>query len=463
MSAFPEDPPTRAPVDPRPLRPVAPEFVTRWVHAWFRRVEERTVRSRAERVPLSTDRPAVVFLTRSVFGAGGTIRTVLTAANYLASVGYSVEILCLLKPQDRSFFEIDPRVRIRTLLDERSRSPRLLARLVRTLLAPRVLPLRALDRWRSVLTNPEDVIIRRTSLLTDVLMVRALQRLPPCVLVATRPSLNVAAARFATGAARTLGQEHLSLPSRSSQLREWMLASYDQLDAVAVLTEADLRDFAELLRGPQVVRVPNGLPALPEEVSDGSSDVLSAVGRLDAQKGFDLLIPAFAAIAERFPTWTLRIYGDGGQRPVLERLIEQTGLQERVVLMGTTNRVASELARSSLFVLSSRYEGFGMVLLEAMGAGLPIVSFDCPRGPAELVDDEIGILVPPEDVPGLSDALAQLMADPGRRRALAAASRARAKEHLVDHETGRQWQAVLAQLAALPGPEPGPLPAGPSQ
>ena len=143
-----------------------------------------------------------------------------------------------------------------------------------------------------------------------------------------------------------------------------------------------------------------------------------AMGRLEAQKGFDLLIDAFGRLAVDFPDWGLAILGEGSLRSVLSHQIAALGLGDRIQLPGITDCPAATLRRGDLFVLSSRYEGFGLALVEAMAVGLPVIATDCPSGPSEIVHPgEDGLLVPPENVGALARAMAQLMADATERAA----------------------------------------------
>lgn len=148
-----------------------------------------------------------------------------------------------------------------------------------------------------------------------------------------------------------------------------------------------------------------------------------AMGRLDPAKGFDLLLRAFARLHARFPDWQLAILGEGPQHTALVAQAEALGLDQRVVFLGARRDPFPILAQADLFVLSSRVEGFGNVLAEAMACGLPVVSFDCPSGPAEIIaHGDSGLLVPPEDVPALAEAMATLMGSEAERARLARAT-----------------------------------------
>src|ERR1700733_4389767 len=146
---------------------------------------------------------------------------------------------------------------------------------------------------------------------------------------------------------------------------------------------------------------------------------LAAMGRLDYQKGFDLLIDAFARAAEGQPDWSLVILGEGPERRRLEEQIHTRGLEPRVQLLGWVSDPSRVLRDCDAFVLSSRYEGFPNALLEAMALGLPAVAVDCPSGPADIIRSEVdGLLVPLGSVPALTTALRRLMCDEKLRHRL---------------------------------------------
>lgn len=170
-----------------------------------------------------------------------------------------------------------------------------------------------------------------------------------------------------------------------------------------------------------VVVIPNAVaaPATAIPPIERRRPRIVAMGRLSPEKGFDVLIRAFAQLAPWYPDWTLQILGTGRQREPLERLAETLGVRDNVQWLGWVERPEAILLDASVFVLPSRYEGFPNALLEAMACGLPCIASDCDSGPAEIIRDGLdGLLVPPDNVEALANTLRQLVADPGRRTAL---------------------------------------------
>jgi|AGTN01.3.fsa_nt_gi Glycosyltransferase len=179
----------------------------------------------------------------------------------------------------------------------------------------------------------------------------------------------------------------------------------------------------------------------PESVSP--RNVVISIGRLDNYKGFDLLIKAFKSARERKNGWTLEIWGDGPARPGLEKLITELGLEDTVFLRGLTSEPAAKLRSAALFVLPSRYEGFSIVIAEALASGLPVISFDCRSGPREILSDgRYGVLVPPGDIEALSEAMSRLMSDEGERKRLAAAA-PEAASRFSTAAVLPQWKALF--------------------
>jgi glycosyltransferase involved in cell wall biosynthesis len=245
--------------------------------------------------------------------------------------------------------------------------------------------------------------------------------------------------------------------------RAWRILrgfTYPRAAAVVLVNRASFERAAELV-DPKVIRViPNfagewplrpGGPSPSSKWHDFPSGPpphkLLALGRLEPEKGFDLLISSFARVASEFPDWGLLIVGGGSQDDRLRGLVATHGLHGRVHLPGAVSDPWPTIYDSDAFVMSSLHEGFPVALVEAMGAGLPVVSFDCPAGPGELITDGVdGLLVAPEDEAALADAFRRLFADPDLRARLATNAVA-VRDRLSQDRLMRTWNSLLAELA----------------
>lgn len=278
---------------------------------------------------------------------------------------------------------------------------------------------------------------------------RRLAHLAPQVVVSFIEVANVYALLAAPG------QTPVIVSERTDPRRHRSPATYEVLRRVLYRRAERLVVQGEELRGwatarvppPRVVVLPNPVFPAPPAAPLPRAPQLVGVGRLSAEKGFDLFIQVFARLAPRFPPWQLVIYGEGPQRPGLERLAQQLHVGERVQLPGALPNPANFLAAQDIFVLPSRYEGFPNALAEAMARGVAVVAFDCPSGPRQLIrHGRDGVLVPAGDTQALEQALAHLMAEAEERRRLGEAAR-EVSQRFPAEEILASWEGLCRKVA----------------
>lgn len=226
----------------------------------------------------------------------------------------------------------------------------------------------------------------------------------------------------------------------------WMrslVSHLKRLDRFVVLTEEDRASWIELKN---VEVIPDPLAFDIGEVSPLTTKRVIAVGRYVYQKGFDLLLQAWAKIEKQQSDWELAVYGMGDRTPY-EQLIDQLQIDRSLChLNGSTSDIKKEYLNSSLFVFSSRFEGFGMVLIEAMACGLPVISFDCPCGPKDIVrHQEDGLLVPSGDINQLADAMQELMSDDHKRQQMSSAALVNVRRFQMD-EIAIKWKSLFDEV-----------------
>lgn len=214
---------------------------------------------------------------------------------------------------------------------------------------------------------------------------------------------------------KIISEEQVYYGYYNKLIRFLRLFIYRKFRAVVVLTEKDRQDF--LCHISNVKTIPN-----PVVLSDRYHALLQnrkiiSVGRLEYQKGYDTLISVFAGVHKKFPDWILEVYGEGTLKENLQNKINESGLKEVFILKGTTDKVYEKMREAAFFVLSSRFEGFGMVLVEAMSQGVPCVSFDCPNGPSDIITDgDDGLLVENQNEVALTESIELLITNEALRK-----------------------------------------------
>jgi glycosyltransferase involved in cell wall biosynthesis len=437
-------------VPAQPISSDVPRAVVRRVRGAASAARRTSLRLRGNLA--SRDRTRrVTFMVPFAYGMGGIPRTVFTVANALAQRDYEVSLVTLVRNNDEPYFTLNPRVELVPLEDRMDPSnpggmrPRPRQDKAQP---PRV---RQLDRRPSTLMPGAHSSF---SAYVDELMRRHLESLKPGVIVSTRPEFTVAALRWSHPDAIVVQQEHLSFVGRKKRLRD---GSRDlvlrrglerPVDAFLTLTDADLGRWQRFV-GESDTRwgvIPNATPFDVDEPATLSSRTVLAAGRFTHQKGFERLVAAFAPLAESHPDWQLHIYGDGELWEQISAQVEDLHVGDRIQLKGITSEFEAVLKEASVYAMSSRFEGLPMVLLEAFSKGVPPVSFDCPEGPRQLIEDGVnGLLVPEGDVPALTDALRRVMDDDGLRRRLGAGALRSAAEYHVDTVVER-WISLFEEL-----------------
>ncbi|MCX4990530.1 MULTISPECIES: glycosyltransferase [unclassified Streptomyces] len=249
-----------------------------------------------------------------------------------------------------------------------------------------------------------------------------------------------------TNGLTVIGMSHESFAyARTTSRFRRVLKHYKDVDRMLALTREDA-DLWIRQGMNNASFMPNPLPFVPEVPSPRTGNVVVSVGRLHDQKGIDMLLDAWAETAPRHPEWRLRIYGSGEDEEILKKQCTALGLDGSVDWMGRTSDVPGALRGGSVFVLSSRGEGFPLALMEAMAAGLPCAAFDCAPGVHEIVrDGEDGLLATLGNTGELARRLDTLMSDKALRDAMGEAARVNVQRFTTE-EIVRKWEELFAFL-----------------
>ena len=235
------------------------------------------------------------------------------------------------------------------------------------------------------------------------------------------------------------------IPWLDRKISQHLLKMLKRCEKVVVLTHKDAACWKGYDNIEVIHNVVTNYPEKITDVADRPKRII-AVGRLQAQKGFDLLIQSWQLIAARHPDWQLVVYGHGGDLQKLQQQLEKAGLTSSMTFAGTTDNIYKEYQNSAFYVMSSRYEGWGLVLVEAMSCGLPCVSFDCPYGPSDIIrDGEDGFLVENGNIQQLAEKMELLINNKELRERLGVRARLNAARFTSDNIMP-QWTKLFETI-----------------
>lgn len=351
----------------------------------------------------------LLFVIQNSHGWAGTERVLSLIANSLSN-HYEIEILSLsVKPQSETGYQFDKRIR-RIYLPVSSNFVRILVS--------------NLSIGRFIDKNNYDLVI-----------LAGIGEIKYFILTVFLHKTKIAA------------WEHFNAAYTYKRFNRKFAARF--CDAIVVLSKNDLSDWYQLLSPKaRIVQIPNPVPFFPRQISSLRSKTILALGRLEQQKRFDLLIDAFAIFSKIHLDWKLRIRGSGSEEEKLKLKVDTLGLTDKIQILDPTSNVEAEYLDASIYAMSSKFEGFPMTLLEAMAYGIPCVSFDCPNGPSEIINDgEDGFIVPLDDIKMLASRMRLIADDEALKYCLGKKARENIQRFDLNSIT-MLWTAFIQELCA---------------
>lgn len=374
----------------------------------------------------------IVYLTPSLYIAGGLERVLTLKVNYFADIyGYKITIILTDGKEKPFFYPLSNKVEVINL------------------------NLNFDDLWSCGFAK-KVVIYLWKQYRYKILLKKELIRIKPNITISLlRREINFL--NKIKDGSRKIGEMHINrvnyrtIDSNEKNVIKsffeyfWsksLIRHLSKLDRMVVLTDKDREMWKELSN---VVVIPNPLSFTPKTRSSLNNKRVLAIARYSHEKGIDLLLQAWSKIEKRCD-WRLDIFGDGDTANY-EQMISDLGIDaDRCTLNGRTDDVEKEYCNSSLYVLSSRFEGFGIVLLEAMACGLPIVSFDCPWGPRSIISDrKDGLLVENGNVDALSEAMFNVISTEELRKELASSALMSVRRFQID-EIALHWKSLFEEV-----------------
>jgi len=380
-------------------------------------------------------KPVIVYCTPSLYIPGGVERVLTTKANYLADVaGYTVYIILTDGQNKPPYYPLSSRIRlIRLDIDfEELWGLPLYKKIIVYLQKQRIYKRKLRETLFSIKPDITVSLMRR-----EINFITSIKDGSKKV-----GELHVNKKHY-----RNFKTETNSLFKRilSMLWSKQLIHKLQKLDQFIVLTQEDKENWKKVKR---ISVIPNPLPFYPEAFSQCTQKNVIAVGRFSHEKGFDLLAQAWEIVCRKHKDWQLQLYGEGNKTS-LHELISQLNITDSFQINGATPDIIDKYRESSIFVLSSRYEGFGMVVAEAMACGVPPVSFVCPCGPGDIIrDGEDGILVENGNVEQLAEKICYLIENEDIRKEMGRKACINVRRFEVE-QIMSQWIKLFEELLKM--------------
>lgn len=391
----------------------------------------------------------ICFITDSIFSYGGVERVVSVIASSLTS-NHEVDVLCTKDrfPINRELYNLNPKVNIN--IDSSIKKKDTISHLFSGFG-------RKLNKKTGILNNKSMLQLSEKSYFPEVIktnFINYLNNKNYDVVIGVEGYYSVLLGIICNNLkSKVIGWQHNSYyayfntPNKYNWRQDELFEKYIRnLDKYIVLTDED-KCCVEKMFSANCVRIYNPLSFNSAIKSNCTEKNIISVGRLvKEQKGFDLLTEAFAIIAPKCSDWILQIIGDGEEKENLNNLVHKLNMEKQIKIQPFTNHIEDYYLNSSIFVSSSRWEGFGLVITEAMECGVPVVAFE-NSGPKEIINknNENGILVPRNDISALASAILDLIKDEDKRKRISKESIERAKDFKIENII-KQWNLILNSI-----------------
>ncbi len=383
--------------------------------------------------PETAKKLKIVYVTPALYMAGGVERVLTLKANYFAEYfGYDITIVLTEGKDKPLFYPLSEKIKIINL------------------------NICFEELWTCSFVRKIFVYLKKQRRYKKLLTAELMRLRPDITVSLLRREINFI--NDIKDGSRKIGELHVNRANyrnfeandsnfiKNMFAKFWMhslVSKLKQLDRFVVLTEEDKFAWSELHN---ICVISDPLSFIPTKQSPLTEKRVIAVGRYVYQKGFDLLLQAWVKIEKQCPDWQLAIYGDGNRTPY-EQQMEDLGIDgTRCHLNGPTADIQQEYINSSIFAFSSRFEGFGMVLVEAMACGLPVVSFDCPCGPKDIIQDHVdGLLVENGNIGKLAEAIIWMTQHPEQHKVMAAKAIDNVQRFSIE-KLAEKWKSLFDAL-----------------